>query len=414
MSHSSVESWVDGLNGRWTPLLFLVLGVFSFIGQLYVGPVACNFPPEFTESNVKYGISRCFTTTDLAVPPFEPIFRGPLVFSKIKDQKYVVRTLYHVPLLLIMQAIFLRIPYVLWKLGEKKIGIHFSVKSGNTNDNTRPIGKSLAMYLEQWIKDRKINILSIGAFTMFHLFVKLLYFVNVSTHLGLLDHFLKEEKQISFGSQVLGNIRENDASFFQTSLVFPREIMCTYEILRLANLRRYTVQCILPFNLYLEQIMAVVWWWLIFLVAATVADGLICFFGAVLPCFRVWFVKSNLLRAELGNLNQTLTEQNISRFSNNKLGEDVIVFLKHIQDQEHGCMVMETITELWRLSHSGSVQSSPVGVSSPPHLGGTIEVSNPSAPPYGQHGEYQREPWNNDGQGHQHPSSLYPSFQSST
>lgn len=71
---SSVESWVDGLNGRWTPLLFLVLGVFSFVGQLYVGPVACNFPPEFTESNVKYGTSRCFTATDLAVLPFESMF----------------------------------------------------------------------------------------------------------------------------------------------------------------------------------------------------------------------------------------------------------------------------------------------------------------------------------------------------
>ncbi|XP_052711047.1 innexin-11-like [Crassostrea angulata] len=383
MPHLSVESWVDGLNGRWTPLLFFVLGVFALIGQLYVGPVACNFPQEFTEANVNYGTSRCFTATNIAVLPFESMFRDPLVISNMKDQKYVVRTLYQfVQLLLIMQAIFLRIPYILWKLGEKKLGIHFSIKSRNMNDNTKTIGKSLALYLEQWIKDRKINILSIGAFTIFQLFVKLLYFLNVSTHLGLLDPFLKEENQTSFGSQVLGNIRENDARFFQTSPAFPREIMCEYDIWYLSTVQRYTVQCMLPFNPYLEQIMAVVWWWLIFLVAATVADGLICFFGAVLPCFRVWFVKSNLLRVELGNLKQTLTEQNISRFSNNKLGEDVIVFLKHIQDQENGCVVMETITELWRLSNSGSVQSSTVGVSSPPHLVGTTEVSNPSAPPY--------------------------------
>lgn len=50
------------------------------------------------------------------------------------------------------------------------------------------------------------------------------------------------------------------------------------------------------------------------------------------------------MRSELENLNQTLTEQNISRFANNKLGEDVIVFLKHTQDQENGCVVMETVT----------------------------------------------------------------------
>eukprot|EP00105_Crassostrea_gigas_P007938 XP_011422355.1 PREDICTED: innexin-11-like [Crassostrea gigas] len=213
---------------------------------------------------------------------------------------------------------------------------------------------------------------------------------------------------------MLENIRENDARFFQTSPAFPREIMCDYEIRYLSNVQRYTVQCVLPFNPYLEQIMPVVWWWLIFLVAATVADGLIYSFGAVLPCFRVWFVKSNLMRVELGNLNQTLTEQNISRFSNNKLGEDVIVFLKHIQDQENGCVVMETVTELWMVSHGGSVQSFPVNVYSPSQPGGTIEVSNRSALPYGQLGDNQGVPRKNEGQGRHHTSNLYLYYSSST
>lgn len=403
------------MNGRWTPLVFLVLGVFSLLGQLYVGLVACNFPQEFSSSNVRFGTSHCFAATNLAVFPSKSIFRVPTVFSNINDGDYAVRTLYqYVPLLLIMQAIFLRFPYILWKLGEKKLGIQFSVKSGNTSDNSKSIGKNLAMYLEQWIRNRKVNILSIGAFTLFHLFVKLLYFINASSHLGLLDPFLKGENQTSFGSQVLGNIREHNARFFQTSPAFPREIMCEYEVYFLTNIRKYTVQCVLPFNPYLEQVMAVVWWWLIFLVAATVADGLICFFGAVLPYFRVWFVKSNLKRDELENLNQTMTEQNINRFANNKLGEDVIVFLKHIQDQENGCVVMETITELWRVSHGGGVQSSSVGAARPPQPGGTIEVSYPSAPQYGQYGDHQDEPAKNEGQGRQHPSNLYPMYPSNT
>lgn len=126
------------------------------------------------------------------------------------------------------------------------------------------------------------------------------------------------------------------------------------------------------------------------------------------------FVKSNLMRAELENLNQTFTEQNISRFANKKLGEDVIVFLKHIQDQENGCVVMETITELWRVSHSGSVQSSPVGGFSPHQPGEAIEVSNLSAQPYGQLGDNQGVPRKNEGQDRQRVSNLYPSYSSST
>lgn len=66
-----------------------------------------------------------------------------------------------------------------------------------------------------------------------------------------------------------------------------------------------------------------------------------------------------MLRTGPGNSNEQsdLNERQNSKFAN-WLGGDVIHFLKNIQDQENGCVVMETITELWRINH-GNEYSTP-------------------------------------------------------
>lgn len=324
------------------------------IGQIYIGPVACNFPGHFSESDVKYGNFRCFTATYLGESSFKALSTIPTVSSDFEEDKTYIRTLYqYVPLILILQAMFLRIPYFLWKFGERKLGIHFDVTSEKDGDNGKSVGIRLAVHLMQWIEARSVNILSIGSFTIFHCFIKLLYLASVATHFGLLDHFLKKENHISFGLQVLENIRESDAYFFQTSPAFPREIYLTYAKVSVHSITKQKVQCILPFNSYLEQIMVVI----------LVVDDLsycfnyirwLCyFFGALRPYSRSWFVKSNLLRTELENSNEELesNERQNSQFAN-WLGGDVIQFLQNIQDQENGCVVMETITELWRIKHN--------------------------------------------------------------
>lgn len=219
----SSESWVDELNGRWTPVLFLVLGIFTMIGQMFIGPVACNFPGHFSESDFKYGNFRCFTATYLGESSLKALSTIPTVSSDFEEDKTYVRTLYqYIPLILILQAMFLRIPYFLWKFGESKLGIHFGVTSGKDGDNGKSVGIRLAVHLKQWIEARSVQNLSIQSFTIFHCFIKLLYLASVATHYGLLDYFLKKENHISFGLQVLENIRKSDAYFFSNFTGIPK------------------------------------------------------------------------------------------------------------------------------------------------------------------------------------------------
>jgi hypothetical protein len=287
----SSESWVDTLNGKWTPLLFLILGIVAFLCPHFFSPIECAFPSGFTAQEIRYGKSQCYEATHIKKNPMKGLgkdFHFPEVTTAYGDSEGQ-RTLYqYISIILIVQALFLRIPFFVWKLGEKRLGIHFTVGSENQGEDSKYVGKKIAVYLEQWIKNRTVNILSIGAITFFHFFVKLLYFVSVSTHYGFLDNFLKQDNESSFGSQLLQNVRENNISVFQASPEFPRHVLCSYSIHHLQNIQRYTVQCSLPLNPYLEMIMAIAWWWLVFSMAVIVADGIFYFLGVVIPYFRVW------------------------------------------------------------------------------------------------------------------------------
>jgi len=48
--------------------------------------------------------------------------------------------------------------------------------------------------------------------------------------------------------------------------------MCDYKIRQNTNVHRYTVQCVLPINIFNEKIFTVVWFWLLIIAAVTVID----------------------------------------------------------------------------------------------------------------------------------------------
>lgn len=56
-----------------------------------------------------------------------------------------------------------------------------------------------------------------------------------------------------------------------------------------------------------------------------------------------------MLRTDLENSDEEFELNERQNSFANWLSGDVIQFLQNIQDQENGCVVMETITELWRI-----------------------------------------------------------------
>ena len=70
-------------------------------------------------------------------------------------------------------------------------------------------------------------------------------------------------------------------------------------------------------------------------------------------------------------------DQNIQRFANDHLGEDLIDFLQEVQSNGNGYVVMETITELWKI-HFNDTQAPPVGVRSLQPASGTSGATGPT------------------------------------
>jgi len=50
---------------------------------------------------------------------------------------------------------------------------------------------------------------------------------------------------------------------------FPRVSMCDFKIRQSTNVHSYTVQCVLPVNMFNEKIFTVVWFWLFFMAVVT-------------------------------------------------------------------------------------------------------------------------------------------------
>ncbi|XP_062612496.1 uncharacterized protein LOC134274256 [Saccostrea cucullata] len=106
----SFESWVGKLNGKWTPLVFLTLGILAFLYPVCFNPIECAFPAEFTPVMVDYEKARCYNARTIRKVPWKPSDHNP----------------YH--------CYFFRIPFMIWNLTKKKLGIHFIVPGSGEKD----------------------------------------------------------------------------------------------------------------------------------------------------------------------------------------------------------------------------------------------------------------------------------------
>jgi len=100
-------------------------------------------------------------------------------------------------------------------------------------------------------------------------FVKLLFLINSLVQIFLLNAFLGNEYHL-FGFEVIGKfMRGLD---WGESKRFPRVTLCDFHIREVGIVHRYTVQCVLPINLFNEKIFLILWFWILLLAAFNIGD----------------------------------------------------------------------------------------------------------------------------------------------
>jgi hypothetical protein len=100
-------------------------------------------------------------------------------------------------------------------------------------------------------------------------FVKFLFLLNSLVQIFLLNSFLGNDYHL-FGYEVISKfVRGLD---WGESKRFPRVTLCDFHIREIGIIHRYTVQCVLPINLFNEKIFLILWFWILLLAAFNIGD----------------------------------------------------------------------------------------------------------------------------------------------
>jgi len=100
---------------------------------------------------------------------------------------------------------------------------------------------------------------------------KLFYIGNAVSQLYFLDRVLAT-KYHTFGLDVARDMINNKDWTEQSYVAFPRVTLCDFKVRGqdMVNVHPYTVQCVLPINLYNESIYVFLWYWLVLVAAVSV------------------------------------------------------------------------------------------------------------------------------------------------
>lgn len=205
-----------------------------------------------------------------------------------------------VPIMLLCQAWLFFMPCLLWRFLNRRVGVNLSaiVEAGQ--------GVQKAIYAETREKTVRYMVLQMDAYlirqhkmrkgacarfmqtlahycffccgkfygnylTCTYIFIKVLYILNTVAQIFMLDIFLGFNRHFHFyGISVL--IRLIEGHDWSVSERFPRVTMCDFKVRQQQNIHNYSLQCVLPINLFNEKIFIFIWFWLLGIILATVVN----------------------------------------------------------------------------------------------------------------------------------------------
>jgi hypothetical protein len=199
--------------------------------------------------------------------------------------------------------------------------------------HVRNFPQKIWYYLTFW-RHRHLSAYLVLLFT----FVKLLFLINSLVQIFLLNAFLGNEYHL-FGFEVIVKfLRGLD---WGESKRFPRVTLCDFHIREVGIVHRYTVQCVLPINLFNEKIFLVLWFWILLLAAFNIGD----FVSWLLRIIRV-DGRSAYVRRKLA-MNGALSAQNTDEFTSLKQAraDDKKLTRSFVRDylQEDGCFAIRLL-----------------------------------------------------------------------
>lgn len=361
------DDHADRLNHLWTVFLLGLFAVFVTTGSFVGDPIHCWVPAEFSGAWTDYTKSVCWVKNTYFIPLEETIPTDIALRENAELQYYQ-----WIPLIFMFMALLFKIPNLVWRAFndgsglnlEKIVNLASDTQMGSSEDRVSTI-QHLALYLDRWLegnRDHQFNFavrmrhkISRVCFficskregtylTGFYVFTKALYLANVIGQFFLLNAFLSMEYNF-YGAEVISHLTQHGS--LKESPRFPRVTLCDFQIRQMQNLLRYTVQCVLPINLFNEKIFVFLWFWLVLVAAITSLSLFMWLYRILFRVKRGRFVRKYLRMLNLigGGSDKQLSE----KFADGYLRDDGIFVLRLIGNNSTDLVVTDLIGKLWKI-----------------------------------------------------------------
>ena len=290
------------------------------------------------------------------------------------ERRRVVIYYQWVPFILLTQALFFYIPGVLWHWMCKKSGFNVNdiiesarlLQHVKKAENRTKWLKFVGLQFNRYVNERKAykpgfycDIKKIFGYifcnccgrdqgnylVIFYIICKLLYIANLGFQILILNVLLGS-KFYMYGVDFIRGIIDED-KWIDSESYFPRVTMCDVNVRRLGNLQRYTVQCVLPINIYTEKIYLFLWFWMLFVAMVMVYSLIKWLLLFLYHPSRISFIKKLLLEGQISPASGSTTPQLINKFVRTYLRQDGVFLLKLILLNTSEVTVADMTVYMW-------------------------------------------------------------------
>ncbi|CAF0812218.1 unnamed protein product [Adineta steineri] len=348
------DTSIDRLNRLYTVAL-LTAFVTLITSQQYVvgGRIICWAPKEFTDPHITYAHDICW----LGQSNYYVSENFTILHNPSSPRIYPFSIYPWFPLVLISMIVGFIAPYLLIWHG-------LSTRSGiNINRLTKLNNQEQLTHNIHYILSKKYSIKNNGKYYVIsiYLITKFFYIINLITQILFINkilngyYFHMNLKEIF---QIL-SVKHNMWSSTSTPY-FPIETMCDFMVRMLGhNNNWYTIQCILPFNLFTKRIFALLILWFNILLILNLIDFIIVWlwhriwlssrrYEYIIRLFHLYelylYDKSKSQSIMLATSNQALRREFVQKY----LGLDGYLLLKFLHSNSTDMNMSYLVAHLFK------------------------------------------------------------------
>ncbi|KAJ8320953.1 hypothetical protein KUTeg_002540 [Tegillarca granosa] len=360
------DDFIDRLSHYYSVIIIIVFTVIISTNQYVGNPIECWCPADFTENRVYYTNFVCWVSNTYYVP-----FSRQIPVDPTRRQEKELTYYQWVPLILLFMAMLFKIPRMIWKMLSASSGICIDklvyiareTMTAAPEEREKKL-RHIVKYMDQWLENvredraglcvrlrRKIG--RVCALCGRHygnylvtvvLIVKAFYVANAVSQLFILNLFLGTEYNV-YGFEVIESLIKGDD--WTASPRFPRITLCDFEIRQMVNVQRWTVQCVLPINLFNEKIFIFLWFWLVFMAMASAFGLIISTYSVIFPQHRKSYVRKYLKL--INQYKKTKDDrQSARKFMDSYLRQDGVYVLRAISNNANDVICTELVKYLYK------------------------------------------------------------------